>query len=97
MKTEEQIKREVTMKVVDGNREDLNEELKQIEAQIEDLYSAKIQQDVEDSLEIAETGCTNTSAKTKEQETKRFEEELDEIKEKKEAIEKKLHSLDEFQ
>jgi hypothetical protein len=96
MKTEEQIKTEVTMQIVDENRDYLNGELKQLETQLEELYRAKIEQDVEDALEIAETGCTNTSAKTKEQENKKFEEELDEIKDKKGAIEKKLHSLDEF-
>jgi hypothetical protein len=96
MKTEEQIKAEVTMQIVDGNREQLNEELKQLEAQLEELYRNKIEEDVKNSLEIAETGCTNTSPKAKEQENKKFNEQLADIKAEKEAIEKKLHSLDEF-
>lgn len=96
MKTEEQIKSEVTTQIVDGNREQLNGELQQLEMELEELYRTKIEQDVKDSLEIAETGCTNTSAKTKEQENKRFQQQLDKIKIEKEAIEKKLHSLDKF-
>jgi hypothetical protein len=96
MKTEEQIKAEVTMQIVDENREHLSSELKKLEEQLEELYRTKVEQDVEDALEIADTGCTNTSAKTKEQENKRFEEELDELKDKKEAIEKKIRSLDDF-
>jgi hypothetical protein len=96
MKTEEQIKAEVTTQIIDGNREQLNEELKQLETQLEELYRTKIEQDVKDSLEIAETGCTNTSPKTKEQEIKKFQQQLVNIKVEKEAIEKKLHALDEF-
>ena len=96
MKTEEKIKAEVTAQIIDENKAQLNGELKQLEAQLEELYKTKIEQDVKDSLEIAETGCTNTSAKTKEQENKKFEQELDDVKTEKETIEKKLHSLDEF-
>ena len=96
MKSEEQIKAEVTSQIVEGNRKQLNEELKQIEAQLEELYKTKIEQDVKDSLEIAETGCTNTSAKTKEQENKKFRQQLVDIKTEKEGIEKKLQSLDQF-
>jgi len=96
MKTENEIKEEVTKKVVDKNRDQLKEELKQLEGQLEELYGTKIEDDVENSLEIAETGCTNTSARIKEQENKRFEQKLDDIKEKKKEIEKKLLTLDEF-
>ena len=96
MKTEEQIKAEVTTQIVDGNRVELNEEIKQLEAQLEELYRTKIEQDVKDALEIAETGCTNNSAKIKEQENKKFQQQLTDIKVEKEAIDKKLHSLDEF-
>lgn len=96
MKTEEQIKVEVTSQIVEGNREQLKGEMQQLEMQLEDLYRTKIEQDVKDSLEIAETGCTNTSAKSKEQENKKFQKQLEDIKSEKEAIEKKLHTLDEF-
>lgn len=96
MKTEDQIKTEVTTQVVDGNRTQLNEELKQLETQLEELYRTKIEQDVNDGLEIAETGCTNTSAKAKEQENKKFQQQLVDIKNQKDAIEKKLHFLDGF-
>lgn len=96
MKTVEQIKAEVTMQVIEENRAELKEDLKKLESQIEYLFKAKIEEDVKDSLDIADTGCTNTSSKTKEQENRRFESELEDIKAEKEAIEKKLHSLDEF-
>lgn len=96
MKTEEQIKGEVTTQVVDGNREQLNEELKQLEMQLEELYRTKIEQDVKSGLEIAQTGCTNTSAKTKEQEDKKFQQQLADIKTQRESIEKRLQFLDGF-
>lgn len=96
MKTEEQIKTEVTMQIVDGNRAQLNEELKQLEAQFEEVYRTKIDEDVIAALEIAETGCTNTNAKTKEQENKKFQQQLSDIRLEKEAIEKKLRALDDF-
>ena len=96
MKTEEQIKAEVTTQIVDGNRAQLNEQMSQVEMQLEELYRTKIEEDVKDTLEIAETGCTNTTAKTKEQENKKFQQQLADIKFEKEAIEKKLHALEGF-
>jgi hypothetical protein len=96
MKTEEQIKAEVTVQIVDGNKVQLNEQMTQVEMQLEELYRTKIEQDIKDTLEIAETGCTNTTAKTKEQENKKFQQQLSDIKFEKEAIEKKLHALEGF-
>jgi hypothetical protein len=96
MKTEEQIKAEVTVQIVDGNKVQLNEQMTEVETQLEELYRTKIEQDIKDTLEIAETGCTNTTAKTKEQENKKFQQQLSEIKFEKEAIEKKLHALEGF-
>lgn len=96
MKTEEQIKVEVTTQIIDGNKEQLNEELKQLELQLEDLYRTKIEQDIKDGLEIAETGCTNTSPKEKEQDNKKFQQQLADIKAQREAIEKKLQYLEGF-
>ena len=96
MKTEEQIKAEVTTQIVDGNKVQLNEQMTQVESELEELYRTKIEQDVKDTLEIAETGCTNTTAKTKEQENKKFQQQLADIKFEKEAIEKKLRALEGF-
>jgi hypothetical protein len=94
VKTEEQIKAEVTTQIVDGNKAQLNEQMSQVEMQLEELYRTKIEEDVKDTLEIAETGCTNTTAKTKEQENKKFQQQLSDIKFQKECIEKKLHVLE---
>jgi len=96
MKTEEQIKVEVTTAVINDNRTKLNDQIVQIENQMEDLYKTKIEQDVQDTLEIAETGCTTTSPKTKEQDNKKFQQQLTDIKSEKQCLEKKLKALDEF-
>ena len=96
MKSEEQIKSEVTQQIVDANKTQLNEEMTQVETQLEQLYRSKIEQDVKDALEIAETGCTNTNAKTKEQDNKKFQQQLSDIKFEKECIEKKLRALEGF-
>jgi hypothetical protein len=94
VKTEEQIKAEVTTQIVDGNKAQLNEQMSQVEMQLEELYRTKIEEDVKDTLEIAETGCTNTTAKMKEQENKKFQQQLSDIKFQKECIEKKLRVLE---
>lgn len=96
MKTEEQIKIEVTTAVVNDNRTKINEQISQIETEMEDLYKTKIDQDVQDTLEIAETGCTTKSPKVKEQDNKKFQQQLSDVRFQKEALEKKLKALDDF-
>jgi len=97
MKTEDQIRQDVTKQIVDGAKTQCNDELTQIEKSLEELYKTKIQQDVQDVMEIAQTGCTNTSAKAKEQDTKKFLQELSDLRFQKEAVEKKMKALDGIQ
>ena len=96
MKTEDQIRADVTKQIVDGAKTQCNDQLAQIEKSIEDLYRTKIEQDVQDTMEIAETGCTNTSAKAKDQENKRFQQQLADLRFQKDAVERKLEVLDGF-
>ena len=44
MKTEEQIKSEVTRQVIDSIKTTLNEELTQVEKEFEEAYKSKIEQ-----------------------------------------------------
>jgi len=97
MKTEDQIRCDVTKQIVDGSKTQCNDQLMQIEKSLEELYRSKIEQDVQDTMEIAETGCTNTTAKTKEQENKKFQQQLADLRFEKEAVERKLKVLDGFQ
>ena len=97
MKTEEQIKSEVTRQVIDSMKTSLNEELTQVEKEFEDAYKIKIEQEIQYSLELAESGLQNHSCKTVKVENKKTLQQLDNIRLEKTKVENKIKTLNEFE
>ncbi len=56
MKTEEQIKSEVTRQVIDSMKTSLNEELTEVEKEFEETYKSKLEQEIQYTLELSESG-----------------------------------------
>jgi len=97
MKTEEQIKSEVTRQVIDSMKTTLNEELTQVEKEFEEAYKSKIEQEIQYNLELAESGLQNNSSKTVKTENKKSQQQLDTIRLDKTKVENKLKKLNEFE
>ena len=96
MKSEEQIKSEVTKQIVEGARSQCNEEVAQVEKKMEDLYRTKIEHDVQDALEYAESGCTSSTPRIKDGENKKFQQQLANVRNEQQALEKKIRALDDI-
>ncbi|MBU3143948.1 hypothetical protein [Clostridium sp. CF012] len=97
MKTEEQIKSEVSRQVIDSMKTTLNEELTQVEKEFEETYKSKLEQELQYSLDLAETGLQHTSSKTLKVENKKLMQQLDSIRVEKMKVENKLKTLNEFE
>ena len=97
MKTEDQIKSEVTRQVIDSMKKKLNEELTQVETEFQEAYKSKIEQEIQYTLELAESGMQNTSNKTIKVETKKTQQQLDNIRLEKSKVENKIKTLNEFE
>jgi len=97
MKTEEQIKSEVTRQVIDSMKTTLNEELTQVEKEFEDTYKNKLEQELQYSLELAESGLQHNSNKAIKIENKKLMQQLDNIRVDKMKVENKLKTLNEFE
>ena len=97
MKTEEQIKSEVTRQVIDGMKTSLNEELTEVEKEFEETYKSKLEQEIQYTLELAESGLGHSSTKTIKVENKKLLQQLDNIRVEKMKVENKLKTLNEFE
>ena len=97
MKTEEQIKSEVTRQVIDSLKTTLNEELNQVEKEFEEAYKSKIEQEIQYALELSESGLQNNSSKTIKSENKKALQQLDNIRIEKMKVENKIKTLNEFE
>ncbi|MFT5871274.1 MAG: hypothetical protein ACI8WT_000192 [Clostridium sp.] len=97
MKTEEQIKSEVSRQVIDSMKTTLNEELTQVEKDFEETYKSKLEQELQYSLDLAETGLQSNSSKTLKVENKKLVQQLDNIRIEKMKVENKLKTLNEFE
>ena len=97
MKTEEQIKSEVTRQVIDSMKTTLNEELTQVEKEFEEAYKSKIEQEIQHALELSESGLQNNSSKTIKSENKKALQQLDNIRIEKMKVENKIKTLNEFE
>ncbi|MBU3180056.1 hypothetical protein [Clostridium psychrophilum] len=97
MKTEEQIKSEVTRQVIDSMKTTLNEELTEVEKEFEDTYKSKLEQEIQYTLELAESGLQHASTKTIKVENKKLIQQLDNIRSDKIKVENKIKTLNEFE
>jgi len=97
MKTEEQIKSEVSRQVIDSMKTSLNEELTEVEKEFEETYKNKLEQEIQYTLELAETGLQHSSSKTIKVENKKLLQQLDNIRVEKMKVENKLKTLNEFE
>jgi hypothetical protein len=97
MKTEEQIKSEVTRQVIDSIKTTLNEELTQVEKEFEETYKSKLEQEIQYTLDLAESGLQHNSNKTIKVENKKIVQQLDNIRLEKMKVENKLKTLNEFE
>ncbi|MCB2292334.1 hypothetical protein LGK95_02115 [Clostridium algoriphilum] len=97
MKTEEQIKSEVTRQVIDSMKTTLNEELTEVEKEFEETYKSKLEQEIQYTLELAETGLQHASSKTIKVENKKLLQQLDNIRSDKVKVENKIKTLNEFE
>jgi len=97
MKTEEQIKSEVTRQVIDSIKTTLNEELTEVEKEFEDTYKSKLEQEIQYTLELSESGLQHNSSKTIKVENKKLLQQLDNIRIDKIKVENKLKTLNEFE
>lgn len=97
MKTEEQIKSEVTRQVIDSMKTTLNEELTEVEKEFEETYKSKLEQEIQYTLELAETGLQRNSSKNIKVENKKLIQQLDNIRSEKTKVENKLKTLNEFE
>ena len=97
MKTEEQIKSEVTRQVIDSMKTTLNEELTEVEKQFEETYKNKLEQEIQYTLELSETGLQHNSNKPIKVENKKLLQQLDNIRLEKIKVENKLKTLNEFE
>jgi FMN-dependent NADH-azoreductase len=97
MKTEEQIKSEVSRQVIDSIKTTLNEELTQVEKEFEDTYKNKLEQEIQYTLELAESGLPHNSSRTIKVENKKTLQQLDSIRMEKMKVENKLKTLNEFE
>ena len=97
MKTEEQIKSEVTRQVIDSIKTTLNDELTEVEKEFEETYKSKLEQEIQYTLELAETGLQHNSTKTIKVESKKLLQQLDNIRSDKMKVENKLKTLNEFE
>jgi len=97
MKTEEQIKSEVTRQVIDSLKTTLNEELTEVEKEFEETYKSKLEQEIQYTLELAEAGLQHSSSKTIKVENKKILQQLDNIRSDKLKVENKLKTLNEFE
>lgn len=97
MKTEEQIKSEVSRQVIDSLKTSLNEELTEVEKEFEETYKNKLEQEIQYTLELAETGLSHNSTKTIKVENKKLVQQLDSIRTEKVKVENKLKTLSEFE
>lgn len=97
MKTEEQIKSEVTRQVIDSIKTTLNEELTEVEKEFEETYKSKLEQEIQYTLELAETGLQRNSSKNIKVENKKLIQQLDNIRSEKTKVENKLKTLNEFE
>ena len=97
MKTEEQIKSEVTRQVIDSIKTTLNEELTEVEKEFEETYKNKLEQEIQYTLELAETGLQHNSSKNIKVENKKLMQQLDSIRSEKTKVENKIKTLNEFE
>jgi len=97
MKTEEQIKSEVSRQVIDSMKTSLNEELTEVEKEFEETYKSKLEQEIQYTLELSETGLSHNSSKTIKVENKKLLQQLDNIRSEKMKVENKLKTLNEFE
>ncbi|MGH4119830.1 hypothetical protein [Clostridium sp.] len=97
MKTEEQIKSEVSRQVIDSMKTTLNEELTQVEKEFEETYKSKLEQEIQYSLELAESGLPRNASRTIKVENKKTMQQLDNIRMEKMKVENKLKTLNEFE
>jgi hypothetical protein len=97
MKTEEQIKSEVTRQVIDSMKTTLNEELTQVEKEFEETYKSKLEQEIQYTLDLAESGLQHNSNKTIKVENKKLLQQLDNIRLEKMKVENKIKTLNEFE
>ena len=97
MKTEEQIKSEVTRQVIDSMKTSLNEELTEVEKEFEETYKSKLEQEIQYTLELSETGLAHNSSKTIKVENKKLLQQLENIRSDKLKVENKLKTLNEFE
>ena len=97
MKTEEQIKSEVTRQVIDSIKTTLNEELTEVEKEFEETYKSKLEQEIQYTLELAESGLQHNSSKTIKVENKKTIQQLDNIRMEKLKVENKIKTLNEFE
>lgn len=97
MKTEEQIKSEVTRQVIDSIKTNLNEELTQVEKEFEETYKSKLEQEIQYTLELSESGLQHNSNRTIKVENKKTLQQLDNIRTEKMKVENKLKTLNEFE
>jgi hypothetical protein len=97
MKTEEQIKSEVTRQVIDSIKTNLNEELTQVEKEFEETYKSKLEQEIQYTLELSESGLQHNSSRTIKVENKKTLQQLDNIRTEKMKVENKLKTLNEFE
>ena len=97
MKTEEQIKSEVTRQVIDSMKTTLNEELTEVEKEFEETYKSKLEQEIQYTLELSETGLQHNSTKNIKVENKKLIQQLDNIRSEKAKVESKLKTLNEFE
>ena len=97
MKTEEQIKSEVTRQVIDSMKTSLNEELTEVEKEFEETYKSKLEQEIQYTLELSESGLSHNSNKTIKVENKKLLQQLENIRSDKMKVENKLKTLNEFE
>lgn len=97
MKSEEQIKSEVARQVIDSMKNNLNEELAEVEKEFEEAYKSKLEQEIQYTLELAESGLSHNSNKTIKVENKKTMQQLDNIRMEKMKVENKLKTLNEFE
>ncbi len=97
MKTEEQIKSEVTRQVIDSMKTTLNEELTEVEKEFEETYKSKLEQEIQYTLELSESGLQHNSTKTIKVENKKLLQQLDNIRIDKVKVENKIKTLNEFE
>jgi len=97
MKSEEQIKSEVSRQVIDSMKTTLNEELTEVEKEFEETYKNKLEQEIQYTLELSESGLQHNSSKTIKVENKKLLQQLDDIRNEKMKVENKLKTLNEFE